>query len=190
MTPSKELCYFIDTIAVSGAERYLVDMIQGMRRRGYSVTVVCHHFPDLINAIQRETQGSCRVLSCRLPSITRNKAIQAGLTLNRSARGLLNILKVPGLLLYYWNTLVCFLKLWPVLKELHPDILHVSAGGYPAGESHRAAILVGYLQKISRRVLTIHSHVLPPPIRYPERRIDRFIEASLQLGVTAYDEST
>src|SRR5688572_16923931 len=94
------LCYFIDTHVIGGTERYLVDLVNAMNHEGFRVTVICHHFTDLLDFFKTQMKFPGDVISCPLPSITRNAHVQAALTLNRSAQGAFNFLKIPGLLYF------------------------------------------------------------------------------------------
>jgi glycosyltransferase involved in cell wall biosynthesis len=186
---NKRLVFFIDTEAIGGAERYLVDLINGLRPHGYEMTVICNALANLPSFIKEQTSSACHVIALELPSITRHRIIQKGLALNRSTKGALGIFKFPGLLLIYLNILLCFMKLWFILKELSPDIFHISAGGYPASESNRAAVLAARYQHIPRRILTIHNQATSAVCHYPEKWIDQWIQVSVHLITTASEDA-
>ncbi len=183
---SSHICFFIDTHVMGGAEQYVMDLMEGMRRKGYRISIICHDFSDLIHMLQKRWPSKeIDIYPYRFPSITRTARVQGGLAKNRALGGRFNLLKIPGLFLYYVNMLRSY---WPIRKRLRsikPDIFHISAGGYPAGESYRTAVFAAASLKIPRRVMTVHNQAPKPPMDFPELWLDRLVEKNLHAITTA-----
>lgn len=172
------LAYFVETNAMGGAEKYIADLMIAMGGKGYEITFVCNDFRPLVDYIRKRVGAPMAPLW--FPSVSRSRAIQSGLAVNRKMRGRLKLLKIPGLVVYYAYFAYAFFVLWRLWGRLRPDVLHVSAGGYPAGESPRAAVLAARARGIPRRVMTVHNLAdAPPPLAFFERKIDRAVERSL-----------
>ncbi|MBL0059835.1 MAG: glycosyltransferase [Elusimicrobia bacterium] len=157
------LLYFMDTHAVGGAEKYVADLLSGMESRGWEVMLLCHDHPPFIDYIRKQTGGQVLLFTRRFPSITRNRILQAGLSLNRSWKSRFSFLKSPGMIFFYLNMFRCYWMVRRFLKTAKPDVFHVVSGGYPASESHRAAVLAASHYGVSRRVLTFHNEAMPVP---------------------------
>jgi len=108
---STHVCFFIDTHVMGGAEQYGMDLIEGCEQRGHRVSIICHDFVDLVQALQNA--GLPRKLQSipSFPSITRTQLVQGGLSRNRASGGQFNLLKIPGLCFYYFNMLRSY---WPL----------------------------------------------------------------------------
>lgn len=181
------LLYFMDTHAVGGAEKYVADLLSGMESRGWEVMLLCHDHPPFIDYIRKQTGGQVLLFTRRFPSITRNRILQAGLSLNRSWKSRFSFLKSPGMIFFYLNMFRCYWMVRRFLKTAKPDVFHVVSGGYPASESHRAAVLAASHYGVSRRVLTFHNEAMPVPrgLGFIEHGIDRKVENSLHSIIAA-----
>ena len=102
---SRRLMFFTDTEGIGGSEKYMVDLMVAMRVKGYAVSLLCHDHPSFICYVRQRTQGECRIIALRFPSVNRSRVLQAGLALNRSWKDRMSFLKIPGLLVYYFNSI-------------------------------------------------------------------------------------
>ncbi|HRY28756.1 MAG TPA: glycosyltransferase [Elusimicrobiota bacterium] len=175
----KKIAYFVDTNALGGGEKYVVDLMAAMGKRGHEVLFLCQQKEELAAYVGRMCPG-VRIVAARFPSVSRSAAIQAGLAINRRSNKIFEWLKIPGLAVYYLNVLYGFIVLWRLLRRHRPEVLHVSNGGYPAAESHRAAVLAARWVGIPKRVMTVHNMASGyPPVACIEKRLDRWVEGSL-----------
>ncbi len=194
--------FFVDTNAMGGGEKYVADLVNALAQpplgaapdsrtaTRYEIVVACGDFPEFVEFIRREAGNNCRAIPLRLPSVTRLRAAQAGMAAVRKSRGRFGFLKVGGQILSYVNAAVCFWRLLGVFRNEKPDILHISNGGYPAAESHRAAVLAARLAGVPRRLMTVHNLADNfPPLAFIDRRIDRWVEGSLH-GLWAVSEGS
>ncbi len=185
------LAFFIDTEVLGGTEKYLLDLMAGMKERGYEVSLLCHTFPVFEEAARRRLGSDLVILSRHFTSITRNRVLQAGLSLNRSLKNHLSFLKSPGMLLFYVNMIRSYGSIFHYLKTTKPHIFHVVSGGYPAGESGRAAVLAARRCGVPLRVMTFHNEAMPIPrgLGFIEKWIDRKVEYGLH-GIIAASQAS
>ncbi|HOW28493.1 MAG TPA: glycosyltransferase family 4 protein [Elusimicrobiota bacterium] len=180
----RKILYYTDTNGIGGGERYLVDLIRESDRRGYDVTVLCNDRPDLLEYFRRTVSDACRVRVVSPFSLTRNRLVQSGLTVNRESRNRFSFLKVPGMFVYHAILLWTAFRLFFLFRSMRPDILHINAGGYPAAESLRSAALAGRWAGIPRRYMTVHGMAdAPVGLPFLERVVDRAVEKALDLVI-------
>ena len=124
--------FFTDTEGVGGSEKYLVDMISAMIKKGDWVSLLCHENSSFVNYVCQQTSGKCQITAMYFPSVTRSQILQKGLALNRSWNNRFSFLKGPGQLIYYFNLILAFTRIRRFLRNNAPEIIHVVSGGYPA----------------------------------------------------------
>ena len=81
--------------------------------------------------------------------------------------------------LFLWNAA----KLAKLFQVIRPDVLLINNGGYPGGDTCRAAVLAGVRCGIPRVVMVVHSlAMVPRPGRWlPELLIDRYLDRHAQI---------
>jgi glycogen(starch) synthase len=131
------ILYLTDTRQIGGAERYLVDLAEGMAVAGHEVTV-CAPQEDMVAFAARETPGARagRALS----DAYHDAPGRAG-----RARALARELRPMAAL----------------MRRARPDVLHVNNGGWPGADLLRLAPLAGRLAGVPHRVMTVHSNPWP-----------------------------
>ena len=81
--------------------------------------------------------------------------------------------------LFLWNTA----KLVTLFRQIRPDVLLINNGGYPGGDTCRAAVLAGARCGIHRVVMAVHNLAMVPRLwrKLPEGIIDRYLDQHAQL---------
>lgn len=81
--------------------------------------------------------------------------------------------------LFLWNAA----KLAKLFQVIRPDVLMINNGGYPGGDTCRAAVLAGVRCGIPQVVMVVHNLAEVPNIwrRFPERVVDKLIDQHSQL---------
>jgi glycosyltransferase involved in cell wall biosynthesis len=139
------ILYLTDTRQVGGAERYLVDLAEGMHQNGHEVALAAPQ-EEMVEFAAREAPG-IRVL--RALGDAHHDA--AGLT-GRACT-----------LAPQFGAMV------RLIRRVGPDLLHVNNGGWPGSDLLRLAPLAGRLAGVRRRLITVHSN--PWPRSGPEQPV-------------------
>ena len=131
------ILYLTDTREVGGAERYLVDLAEGMVAGGHEVVLVAPQ-EDMVAFAAREAPGA--------------QAVRALSDAHHDSEGA--AARVRALT----PALGAMVRL---MRRVRPDLLHVNNGGWPGSDLCRLAPLAARLAGVSRRLMTVHSNPWP-----------------------------
>jgi glycosyltransferase involved in cell wall biosynthesis len=131
------ILYLTDTREIGGAERYLVDLADGMAAAGHEV------------ALAAPQQDMVAFAAGEAP---RARAMRVLDDAYHDARGQLGRVRELGRQLR---------PMVALMRRVRPDVLHVNNGGWPGADLLRVAPLAGRLAGVPRRVVTVHSNPWP-----------------------------
>jgi hypothetical protein len=142
MSRKIRLAYYTETLLVGGAERYMVDIINGLDTKRFDILLFHNPNPVLEEFIKSNVKVP--VIRERVPVMSlayspTGQALQA--RARDRWRQAWKLTALPRALLRYFEFGVNFFRLQRVFRRAKIDVLHINNGGYPGGESCRAAVL-------------------------------------------------
>ncbi len=199
-----ELLIWTENYWIGGCDRFLVDLVAGLRERSVSVTLAGNPHPRFdawlaarvpwvlprtvvpvanlvdtpLHRLDRLRRGRGTVAGTAQPQRNRpgTEALpwRAGIAAARHAQAALNRRRLERL-----------------FSRLRPDVLLINNGGYPGGESCRAAALAAHNAGVARVVHFVHNMASPPAWPAPiERAYDRRIDAATDQWLTAANRAS
>lgn len=179
---------YAENFVVGGGERYLRDLVRGLVDNHCEVRIGCRGSTELLDYL-RAIHDDVPVDALPILTITSSAAYRLG---QKSGAGRdprfdrLRSATNAAVSLAHMGPNVAVIRQW--LKQHQPDIFHINNGGYPGGESCRAAAVAGRLACVPVVSMFVHSQA--GPRRWPtleEAAIDGLISRGLDTVVVASD---
>lgn len=176
---------YTENNGVGGAERHLRDLVVNLVDQGYNVRIGCNRNPELLDYL-RSVHTNVTVDALPVVTASRTGVFEAARKISVERGHCLQWMRQAADVILRFALLlqnVIVLRQW--VKSLQPHILHINNGGYPGGESCRAAAIAGRLVGVPVIGMTIHSLAMPrrsPVIQ--EVAMDRLISKSLDIAIT------
>ena len=206
MGTRRRLLIWTENYWIGGCDRFLVDLIGGLRQRPVEVLLAGNPHPEFDAwlttrvpwVMPRTTIPVANLVSTplhRLDGLRRGGAHAVAVTPvaevdgaspGNPAAGDGKLLGAAIAAARYGQATVNFARLGRLMGELRPDVLLINNGGYPGGESCRIAAVAARRAQVGRIVHFVHnmagSPAWPPRV---EAALDRRVDRSADLWVTA-----
>lgn len=192
MTNRIQLAYYLWTPAIGGAERYVRDLIWGVNRDRFEITLYHQSWPALetyLGLADCPDLRSRQIQASEPPGTGGGQGVPDSGTAGRIARTLpfRRRLAPSGLaairLVLLQRNAARFVA---ALQDRPPDVLHVINGGYPGATSALALAANGHAMGARACIMTVCSTAYPrasPQIF--DRLLDRRVNAGLDLVLAA-----
>ncbi len=177
---------YAENFMVGGAERYLRDLVRGLVDQHCEVRIGCKGSTELLDYL-RSIHDDVPVDALPILTITGSAAYRLGQKSGAGREPRFDRLRSAAnaaVGLTHLGPNVAVIRRW--LKQYQPDIFHINNGGYPGGESCRAAAVAGWLAGVPVVSMFVHSQA--GPRRWPileEAAVDCLISRSLDTIVVA-----
>ena len=171
------ICIVIEVYVFGGPDVVITEMIESWPDPGDEFIIVANRYSQRFR--QNYTQRLHRPVQwVKSPSLDRGEMRHRLVSTPWFWPGLilLYLMQYPLLL---WNAA----RLAMLFRKLQPDALLINNGGYPAGDTCRAAVLAAARAGIPKVFMAIHSLAMAPQLwRWlPERLLDRYIDRHAQV---------
>jgi glycosyltransferase involved in cell wall biosynthesis len=131
------ILYLTDTREVGGAERYLVDLAEGMAGRGHEVVIAAPQ-EEMVAFAAREAPAARSLRALSDAHHDHSGALGRARTLTPALGAMVRL-----------------------MRRVRPDLVHVNNGGWPGSDLCRLAPLAARLARVRRRLITVHSNPWP-----------------------------
>ena len=180
------IIFFTENTQCGGLDSFFITLVNNWPNSSDKLSIICNHNHPGLRTIEKSLNRQCQIITHKLPVysvlVNRNKVL---LNTNIIERILLFFLKY-SLFIYY---LIALPKLLFVQRA---DRLMVVNGGYPGGDTCRAAVIVWSLfKRQTRAVFNFHNLAVVPKryIRYVEYIIDWLVGYSSKCLITVSNAS-
>ena len=173
MTAARRVLVYVENYIAGGTERFTFDLVNGLDKSRYDVTLWSNRNSDFGHGINRAGEG----VHFREIGILTMAPLYAWLTRRRLPAILAFPIKLLFILLRYLCLIGNILIFTVALARARPDVLHVVNGGYPGGESCQAALIAARASayRVPRTILTILSHPFERQVPLLEKLVDKWV---------------
>jgi glycosyltransferase involved in cell wall biosynthesis len=186
MSKKIRLAFYTENLLVGGAERYLLDLINGLDTERFDIALFHNPnpvFEEFIKANVKAPITREQVSIMCIAYSTVGQEVQA--RVRGKWRPIWELMAVPRALLRYLEFGVNFFRLQRVFRRAAIDILHINNGGYPGGESCRAAVLAAASIGVPICIMSVHNIAYEVgPMNLIERLIDGMLNLRLNKLIT------
>ncbi len=165
MLRQPRILFYAENMVVGGAERYARDLIRGFVERDYEVRIGCNPAPPLLEYM-RAISPKVAVDALPVLTIQSSAAFRFGQKTGAGRDPRFDRLRSTvnaAVRLAHLGPDAVVIRRW--LKQHQPDVFHINNGGYPGGESCRAAGVAGRLAHVPLVSMAIHG--IAGPRRWP-----------------------
>jgi glycosyltransferase involved in cell wall biosynthesis len=184
-----ELLLFLETYAVGGAERFVLDLTHTLDPSRYAITVAGHFDPSVEAWLAKRLPPRIRRQRVRVVHPSRSAVVQAGRSLAPGGTGSRSLPRRTARAAARYGDLASnSVPIARALRALRPDVVHINNGGYPAADSCRVASIAARAAGVPRVVHFVHGWADPPewPAR-AELALDRLVDRSVDVWGTPAD---
>jgi glycosyltransferase involved in cell wall biosynthesis len=186
MSTKIRLAFYTENLLVGGAERYLLDLINGLDTERFDI--VLFHNPNPVFEEFVEASVKVPIIKEKAPIMCFGYST-VGQSVQTCAWGrwrpIWTLTALPRALIRYLELVVNFFRLQRVFQQTAVDILHISNGGYPGGGSCRAAVLAAASVGVPICIMSVHNIAYPVgPMNLIERFIDKMMNRCLNKVLT------
>jgi len=186
MSKKIRLAFYTETLLVGGAERYLLDLINGLDTKRFDIALFHNSNPVLEEFIKSNVKVPISREQVSIMCMAYSPAGQAVQARVRDRwRYMWKLMALPRALLRYLEFGVNFFRLQRVFRRAKIDILHINNGGYPGGESCRAAVLAAASAGVPICIMSVHNIAFKVGhLNFVDRLIDRMLNQRLSRLIT------
>jgi glycosyltransferase involved in cell wall biosynthesis len=202
MSSPSTLLIWTENYWVGGSDRFLVDLVTGLRERPVWVVLAGNPHPEFDAwladrvpwVLPRRIVPIANLVDTPLHRIDRLRRHSAAPTdePTAAAQARAPVAILAGVAAArYGQAAVNLLRLRRVIGQVRPDAMLINNGGYPGAESCRVAAIAARGAGVGRVVQFVHNMAAPPawPTGW-EVALDRRIDRSLDLWVTAAERAS
>lgn len=143
-----------------GDDSVLVSLVRNWPKEGANVTVGLNEGHPCLSLYRRVLPAECRVIQLQEKTIDDR----------RTSSWLSVLLDVARPVDFIWGVL----RIYKLIRELHPSALLLSSGGYPVCAISFRTLCAAALLRVPRVVLLVHGHPLQHPDGFKSRLLSIF----------------
>ena len=184
---NKRLIFYAESRAIGGDSKYLYELINNIRKEGYSVKCFCN--PILIKHLRERVDKEISIESIQTKHAEfPDTKINSSNLINRKVLTVFREFKIICFpFLRTWCIVRNILTIYRVFKKEKIDIVHINNGGYPAAEGCIAAVFAAKISGIKKVVMSTHN-LAREPYRWGtvlEKIIDKMVANNLDKIIVA-----
>jgi glycosyltransferase involved in cell wall biosynthesis len=181
--PKKSIVLYTENYVYGGMEKFLFDIINGIDRNKYDITLLYNQNPDFEKRISKRAN---RQIKSRGLNILTVVPLFKWVDRRSYPKPLKTALKGCIYMLKY----ACFAGNIIILRKefskLDADVLHIVNGGYPGGDSCLSAAAAGRRMKKAKIVMSVLSYPYPRRFAPFEKIVDGIVAKNVDMILTLF----
>jgi L-malate glycosyltransferase len=175
-----KITFFTENSYAGGLDAVIISLVNNWPHNEDQLTIICNQSHPGLEQVKKRTNGNCRILAHDIPMQWEILS-----RLNRLPLGNF-VWKLFSIVLRYPFFLFYMKKIEKILRLENPDRLMVVNGGYPAGDSCRAAAAIWPATAPNKPLCIFNFHNMVVPPRWWERWTENFIDKRVANGTKLF----